>query len=111
MYTGKQRVLGDMADNACPDFMLFRVEAQLEDLIELSETTDMEIDPIVFGNLNKVAQRTLTLHKVPSGVVGCPSHEVPMEAVENYLLTGLTVHNIVHRFGVGERTVYSNGGA
>lgn len=45
-----------MAENASPDFT-FRAKAQIERLIELSENADIELDPIVFENLNEVAQR------------------------------------------------------
>ena len=105
---GELRNLIEIAGNACPDLMLFRVESILERLILLAETSDVEMNPVIFENLNEVASRLFYLQEqsIHGGArPGRPSYDVPVNALESYLLAGVPVYNIAHLFGVSERTV------
>ena len=106
---GELRDLIDIAENASPDFLLFRVESILERLILVAETSDVEINPLVFENLNEVAGRLYLQEQsdhISGGRTGRPSYDIPVEALETYLFAGVTVRDIAHLFGVSERTVH-----
>ncbi|KAL2096844.1 hypothetical protein ACEWY4_006051 [Coilia grayii] len=106
---GELRGLADIAENAPPDYMLFRVESQIESLMALSDATGTEVDPTVLENLYEVAERlSMDIAQAShSGGVGRPSFNLPVEAIKNYLLAGLTVREIAsHLLGVSERTVH-----
>ncbi|XP_057689327.1 uncharacterized protein LOC130914295 isoform X2 [Corythoichthys intestinalis] len=103
------RPLSDIADtNASKDYILFRVEQLLEQLIYFHKIRDLEIDNVVYNNLCEVIEQ---LHvEVAScddgGQVGRPLLDLSTEAVETYLLVGLTVREIADLLGVSERTVH-----
>ena len=80
-------------------------------MFQLSASTYTEVDPIVFNNLEEVEHSLSAssgnglMHAVDSGAVGRPSLVLPLDAVENYLLAGVSVRDIATLFGVGERTI------
>ena len=94
------RLLADIADDASPDYLLFRVEAMLERLIDYYETADTEVDPVVYGDLCEVVQRLQIQVASSGGHVGRPALELSMQAVEMYLLAGLTVPEIARLLDV-----------
>lgn len=89
-----------------PDFVLSQVEALSDSLFNFAATT--EIDPYIFINLDEVVNQLYLSMQNSDDIrpVGRPSYFLPMDAVESYLLSGLTVNNIASLFGVGDRTVH-----
>ncbi|MED6240621.1 hypothetical protein ATANTOWER_024525 [Ataeniobius toweri] len=87
------------------DYLLFCVDILHERLLQLSADTDNEADPLVLQILEEVACR---LHKsvYHTRTVGRPGYLLAAEALESFLLAGVTVTDIAELFGVSERTVH-----
>ncbi|KAI4892785.1 hypothetical protein NFI96_017023, partial [Prochilodus magdalenae] len=99
------RLLADPAENAGADDLLFRVEAVADSLFHFATSSDTEIDPTVFTDLEEVVHR-LSLLNSDHATPGRPSHILPVETLESYLIAGLSVRDTAVLFGVGGRTVY-----
>ena len=81
-------------------------------MLQLFSSTDTEDDPVfnicdeVEHRLRATSSTNVLMHEVDSGAVGHPSLVLPLHAVENYLLAGVSVCDIVTLFGVVERTIH-----
>lgn len=104
------RGYAEMADTWTADFLLFRVESQIALLTSLSEASGLalQVDPILETLTEVTEQLTAQISSQPhtKSTVGRPSLNLSVEAVENYLLAGLTVREVAEVLEVSERTVH-----
>ncbi|KAI4894598.1 hypothetical protein NFI96_000709, partial [Prochilodus magdalenae] len=79
------RLLADPAENASAGYLLFRVEAVAGSSFLYATSSDTEIDPIVFTNLEEVVHRLSLLNSDQAKPGSCLSEQIRHRPAPRYL--------------------------